>query len=172
MEKKHQPEVWMRGPLEGITPLLQAIAHALLQASEEADALMTGFPEILLWVKPAGMASAGFHLQHITGVINRLFTYARNEMLTTEQLDYLAMEGKTPQSEYGIGQLLAALDNQVAAAVEQLKATDTQHLTDARGIGRAKIPTTLMGLYVHAAEHTMRHIGQLLVTVTILKGGR
>jgi hypothetical protein len=43
-------------------------------------------------------------------------------------------------------------------------------LTHKRVMGRKLLPTTLIGLYVHAAEHTMRHIGQLSVTVRILKG--
>ena len=39
------------------------------------------FPPSLLWTRPAGLASVGFHLQHIAGVIDRLFTYARGEAL-------------------------------------------------------------------------------------------
>jgi hypothetical protein len=37
------------------------------------------FPDELLWEKVSGMASPGFHLQHLTGVLDRLFTYARGE---------------------------------------------------------------------------------------------
>src|ERR1700743_2676422 len=94
MADKNKPEVWLRGPLDGIPPLLQPVAHALLQAREEIDELMKDFPEELLWEKPAGMASPGFHLQHLSGVLDRLFTYARGEQLTQQQLTYLANEGK------------------------------------------------------------------------------
>jgi uncharacterized damage-inducible protein DinB len=38
-----------------------------------------------------------------------------------------------------------------------------------RFVGRAKLPSTVLGLLVHAAEHTMRHTGQLLVTVQVLR---
>ncbi|MEI9810890.1 MAG: hypothetical protein WDO16_25110 [Bacteroidota bacterium] len=50
-----------------------------------------------------------------------------------------------------------------------MKTTDEAILTSVRGVGRAKIPSTVMGLLFHAAEHTMRHTGQLLVTAGILK---
>jgi len=39
MANKNKPEVWLRGPLEGIPPLLQPVAHALLQAREEINEL-------------------------------------------------------------------------------------------------------------------------------------
>ena len=85
MGNKKKPEVWLRGPLDGVPALLQPVAHALLQAREEINELMIGFPEELLWEKLAGMASPGFHLQHLAGVLDRLFTYARNEQLLEQQ---------------------------------------------------------------------------------------
>jgi hypothetical protein len=84
-------EVWLRGPLDGIPALLQPVAHALLQAREEVNELMLNFPDALLWEKPAGMASVGFHLQHMAGVLDRLYTYARAEQLNQQQLDYLGI---------------------------------------------------------------------------------
>ena len=64
-----RPEVWLRGPVSGITPILQPVAHALLQAREEVEAMMANFPEEQLWSRPAGVASPGFHLQHLSGVL-------------------------------------------------------------------------------------------------------
>ncbi len=168
MADKKKPEVWLRGPLDGMPPLLQPVAHALLQAREEINELLAGFPDELLWLKVAGMASPGFHLQHLAGVLDRLFTYARGEALTAQQLDYLANEGK------GIVELSILLENfnrQVDIAIKQLSETDADTLTEVRGVGRAQIPSTVIGLMVHAAEHTMRHTGQLLVTVNVLKAG-
>ena len=78
------PEVWLRGPVAGVPPPLQPVAHALLQAREEVEGLMQDFPEPKLWEKPAGVASVGFHLQHFAGVLSRLFTYARGESLDAE----------------------------------------------------------------------------------------
>src|SRR5207237_6128851 len=88
------PEYWQRGPIEGIPPLLQPVAHALLQANTEIQDIIKDFPKEKLWQKAAGVASVGFHLQHIAGVLDRLFTYSRGESLTIEQLAYLSEEGK------------------------------------------------------------------------------
>src|SRR5205085_519792 len=94
-----QHEVWLRGPLPQVPALLQPVAHALLQAKEEVNRLMADFPEILLWIKPINMASPGFHIQHMTGVIDRLFTYANKDALTQQQLDFLHSEGEPPKKE-------------------------------------------------------------------------
>lgn len=165
------PEVWLRGPLDDFPGLLQPVAHALLQAREEIKQLMAGFPDKLLWEKPAGLASPGFHLQHLTGVLDRLFTYAQMEPLSQIQLAYLKAEGKPDENLIHADDLVKAFDRQVDKAIAQLKNTDEVILTETRGVGRAMLPSTVIGLYVHAAEHTMRHVGQLLVTVKILLNG-
>jgi uncharacterized damage-inducible protein DinB len=167
MSTTSQPEVWLRGPLPGLSVYLQPIAHALLQAREEIEALMEPFPEHLLWKSPAGAASPGFHLQHITGVLRRLFAYAEGKSLTAEELDYLKLEGK-PDSSITKANLLAALHKQVESALSMLQQWPEDQLTEPRSVGRAKLPSTVLGLLFHAAEHTMRHTGQLLVTVKVL----
>lgn len=166
---EHQKEVWQRGPLPGIKPLLQPIAHALLQAREEINQYMDGFPAALLWVKPAGMASTGFHLQHLSGVLDRVFTYARAEGLSDFQFAQLAEEGKDAANGYTVKELVERFDQQVDQALTQLRDTDEHTLPDYRGIGRAGLPSTVIGLLFHAAEHTMRHVGQLMVTAAVVK---
>ena len=165
----NKPEVWQRGAVDGIPALLQPVAHALLQAREEVNELMHDFPDQLLWEKPAGMASPGFHLEHMRGVINRLFTYARAEALNEEQLRYLSSEGTPYIDDEITKKIVAAFNKQIDDAIEQLKQTDENSLTAPRGIGRAQIPTTVIGLLFHTAEHVMRHTGQLVVTVRVLK---
>lgn len=166
MSNTNKPEVWLRGPLPGVPALLQPVAHALLQAREEINEMMDGFPNDKLWDNVAGMASVGFHLQHLTGVLDRLLTYARGESLTPEQLSYLQGEGTGAKP---VAALVAAFNRQVDKAIAQVKITDEVILTEVRGVGRAQVPSTAIGLMVHAAEHTMRHTGQLLVTVAIIK---
>ncbi|MEO6719345.1 MAG: DinB family protein [Ferruginibacter sp.] len=162
-------EVWQRGPLPGVLPLLQPVAHALLQAREEVNEVMADFPMALLWERPAGLACPGFHLQHLSGVLDRVFTYARNEKLTEQQFEQLAAEGKDIDRGYTTEDLVHRFDHQVDRALEQIKTTDQHTLTDFRGVGRSGLPSTVIGLLVHAAEHTMRHIGQLLVTVAVVR---
>ncbi|WP_266366057.1 DinB family protein [Tellurirhabdus rosea] len=159
-------EVWLRGPLPDMPALLQPAAHALLQAREELQTALADFPDPLLWERPAGVASVGFHLQHLTGVLDRLLTYARGEQLSSEQLAYLSAEGQP--ADLSVSTLLLRFGQQVDKALDQLRQTDEQTLTDVRGVGRAQIPSTVQGLLFHSAEHTMRHLGQVLVTAKVL----
>ena len=168
MTQSDMTEVWLRGPVPGIPFLLQPVAHALLQAREEVNALMIDFPEDYLWKRPAGVASVGFHLQHIAGVPDRLFTYARGESLSKAQLNALSLEGKSGQPGLLVMDFVRQFDKQVDIALEQLSKTNENTLSEPRGVGRAQIPSTQLGLLVHAAEHVQRHLGQLIVTVKIL----
>jgi uncharacterized damage-inducible protein DinB len=168
MAQAKQREVWLRGALEGIPALVQPVAHALLQAQEEIHEMMKGFSDELLWQRPAGVASPGFHLKHIAGVLDRLFTYAAGKSLTGQQLEYLKAEaGDT--GAITVQSLLGGLDAQIASSLEALKAIDEATITEPRGVGRQQLPSTVLGLLFHAAEHTMRHTGQLMVTVKVLK---
>lgn len=165
-------EVWQRGPVEGIPSLLQPVAHALLQVVEEAERHTENFPADLLWERPADVASVGFHLLHIRGVVDRLFTYARGESLTAQQLAELSSEKQSPAEVVQPGDLVNDLRQRVEKAIVQLRNTPESTLSDARAIGRKQIPTTVAGLLFHAAEHSQRHIGQLLVTARIVRAGR
>lgn len=161
-------EVWMRGPIAGLIPFLQPVAHAILQAREEVNQLMIDFPNELIWERPNGVASVAFHLQHLAGVLDRLFMYANNQILNEDQLELLALESDSTQFLTVKG-LLTRFNNQVNKSLTQLKNIEEKALLEPRGIGRKQIPTNQLGLLFHAAEHTQRHVGQLLVTVKILK---
>lgn len=162
-------EVWQRGPLADLESLLQPVGHAILQAQEELHEYLNDFPDQLLWIKPAGMASVGFHLQHLSGVLDRVFTYARSEGLTSFQFEQLEEEGKDSENGYSVRALIDRFDFQVTVAMKQLRETDINTLTEFKGIGRAGLPSTVMGLLFHGAEHTMRHLGQLMVTAAVVK---
>lgn len=161
-------EVWLRGiKTEGIDPLLQPAVDALLQAREEIIEMLQEFKEEVLWERPAGLASVGFHLKHISGFLDRLLSYAEGKALSGVQLTYLKKETETG------GTSLAALLETLITTIEQTTVRYSQFtatdLTKPRKVGRAGLPSTVSGLCFHAAEHTMRHTGQLLVTVVVLK---
>ncbi|MBF8962971.1 DinB family protein [Pontibacter sp. FD36] len=162
-------EVWLRGPLPDVPALLQPVAHALLQAREEVGSFMQDFPDELLWERPAGVASVGYHLQHLTGILERLFAYARGEQLSEQQLAYLYAEGKPVGEDKQSETLVQKFNEQVDKAMDQLRHTDESSLTESRRVGRAQVESTVMGLLFHAAEHSMRHVGQLLVTARVLR---
>ncbi|MDQ2658436.1 MAG: DinB family protein, partial [Bacteroidota bacterium] len=67
-------------------------------------------------------------------------------------------------------ELVSKLRAQADKAITQLRFTTESSLTEPRELGRKKIPTTVLGLLFHAAEHSQRHIGQMLVTARILQG--
>jgi uncharacterized damage-inducible protein DinB len=142
----------------------------LLQAREEVNAIMATFPDGQLWQRPGGVASPGFHLQHLAGVLDRLLTYARDQALTAIQLEELKGEGAPSEGQATVAELLNRFNIQVDKSLAQISETPETILTDIRYVGRSRIPSTVAGLLFHAAEHTMRHTGQLLVTARVLMG--
>jgi uncharacterized damage-inducible protein DinB len=171
MSNPSLPEVWLRGPVEGVPAVLMPAAHAFLQVGEEVAAVAAALAADELWVKPGGAASPGFHLQHIVGATDRLLTYARGEALSDAQKAYLKSEGTPGQPAATAESLVAAAQKSIADAVDVLRRTPAEDVTQARAVGRAALPTTVLGLLFHAAEHAQRHAGQLTTTVKILRGG-
>lgn len=161
--------VWLRGPVEGVPALLQPAAHAALEMAEELEAALKDVPDTLLWTKPHGVASIGFHLKHIPGVLDRMMTYAQGEQLSPLQRTQMEEE-QLVQDDATIAALMKRLRKQVSLYVEQLKQTDPATLDNPRGVGRLQLPSTVGGLICHAAEHTQRHTGQLLVTIRVQTG--
>ncbi|MES1241680.1 MAG: DinB family protein [Acidobacteriota bacterium] len=161
------PEVWLRGPVAEIPPLLQPVAHALLQAVEDIRRATEPLTAGHLWARPGGAASVGFHVRHAAGSLDRLFTYARGEALSEEQRAWLAAEAEPGSSP---AELAHTFERQVERALEQLRDTPESTLRDARGVGRQQLPVTVLGLLFHAAEHTQRHVGQIVTTAKIVQG--
>ena len=164
------PEVWLRGPLPDVTPLLQPAAHALLQCLEELRELLPTLTDAQLRARPGGAASIAYHVVHALGSLDRLYGYARGEPLSPAQLEVLAAE-KRVNDEAADG---AALAERFAAGVEralaQLRATPADTLTAPREVGRQRLPSTVLGLLSHGAEHTQRHAGQVATTARVVRG--
>ncbi len=159
-------EVWLRGPLDNISPTLVPVAHALLQASEDVDVAAHLTLE-QLWLKPGGAASVGFHLRHIVGSIDRLLTYARGEQLGEGQLGFLRSE------ENPVGnakQLIAQTKEAINKTVAILQTIKDETLFEPRSVGRKNLPSTVIGLLYHIGEHTSRHAGQIITTAKVVRG--
>lgn len=168
MAETKQPEVWLRGPIAGIAPLLQPVAHSLLQCREEVQSSIIGLTSEQIWSRPGGAAPIDYHIRHAIGSLDRLFTYARGDVLSPEQLAALAAE-RVPDAALSSGEQLASVFSAaIDRALEQLHATDESTLLDARAVGRAGLPSSVVGLLFHAAEHTQRHVGQAVTTAKIL----
>lgn len=159
-----QPEAWLRGPIEGIHPALMPVAHALQQAREDIYSLLTVTPEAIVWTRPGGAASLGFHVQHLGGALDRLFTYARGEVLSDAQKAAVKAEAAPASPAPALKTVVDATSAQIDTAMAQLRATSPDRLFDERRVGRAGLPSNVIGLLFHAAEHCTRHAGQAITT--------
>ncbi len=164
-----QPHPWLRGPVDGVPRELQPVAHALIQTLEEVREFADGFPDDLLWEPVAGLAPVGFHLKHIAGVIARLTTTAETGETTEQQRAAALAEREHGPSDATTAALVAAVEQAVGTALERLRRTDPARVYEPREVGRLKLPSTMIGMMFHAAEHSQRHCGQLLVTTRVVR---
>lgn len=161
-------EAWLAGPVPGVEPLLMPAAHAFVQVGHEVARVLDGLSVEQIWRRPGRSASIGYHLVHLAGATDRLLTYARGEALSESQLT-------TARSESGIrdldaAQLMASTSAAIDAALEQIRQTTAADLTAARAVGRQQLPSTVLGLVFHAAEHATRHAGQAATLRLIVTG--
>jgi uncharacterized damage-inducible protein DinB len=163
-----EPEVWLRGrEVDGVPVLLQPVAHSLLQCREELERVLEDLTPDRLWPASGGAASIGFHVLHAIGSLDRLLTYARGARLSDAQLLVLSQESQ-PDPDITAVDLLAAFDAAVERSIDQLRDTGPETLAQPRLVGRAKLPSTVIGLLFHAAEHTQRHVGQAITTKRLM----
>jgi uncharacterized damage-inducible protein DinB len=162
-------EVWLRGPIDQMPDLLMPAAHAFLQVAEEVEDVGSTLTADELWQRPGGAASPGFHLKHLVGATDRLLTYARGETLSPSQLAFLKAEKDPATPPESTADLVRGVQQAIDRALDQLRRTPVDTLTDKRTVGRAALPTNVLGLLFHAAEHAQRHAGQLTTTIKILR---
>jgi len=161
------PEPWLRGPVAGIDPELQPVAHCLVQVREDVERAVAGLGAEALRARPGGAASLAFHLKHIPGSIDRLFTYADGLLLSDAQKKEAAAEKEAPAEEPSA--LLAGFQAGLERALHRLRQWPSGNLAEERKVGRAGLPSTVRGLLFHAAEHAQRHTGAALATAKIVR---
>ena len=159
----------MRGALPGYPALLQPVAHSLLQFEEVREHLADVTLD-RLWTRPNEAASAGYHVRHAAGSLDWLLTYARGEQLSAEQLAALEREREPDLKPDGAVRLAVDFAHAIDRALAQVRDTPDSSLLEPRGVGRAQLPPTVLGLLFHAAEHTQRHMGQMVTTLKIVGG--
>lgn len=164
------PEFWLRGPVEGIPLVLMPVAHALLQSRKDLREAAGSLPTGEVWARPGNAASIGFHLRHIAGSLDRLFTYAQGRPVRDEQLIAMRREGNPCSPPATAEELLAWVDMAIEDAVRSLKSVPEHEILAARVVGRGQLPSNVLGILFHAAEHTQRHTGQVITTSKIIRG--
>ena len=163
-------EVWLRGPVPGIQPLLQPAAHTLLQVGEDVLPIVQDLTPARLWARPGGAASIGFHLAHLPGSLERLLTYSRGESLSPDQFARLTAERTVHEDRPELSRLLAAFLDGIEAAIEYLRTVSPEGVLQPREVGRKRLPSTTLGLIFHAAEHSARHAGQIVTLSRVVQG--
>lgn len=162
-------EPWLRGPIPGMPAMVMPAAHALMQAAEDIPPSVSGLTTAQLWALPGGAAAVGFHLRHLAGSIDRLLTYENGEMLSDEQ--FTAMDAEIEDDGRDADQLARDAVAAIERAIEMMRVTPPGTYLDARGVGRRKLPTTVLGLLLHIAEHTQRHVGGIIATAKVVRSG-
>jgi uncharacterized damage-inducible protein DinB len=163
------PEPWLRGPISGIQPLLQPVAHALTGVQEDLLPLLRSLREEDLWRSAGASAPIGYPLAHMTGSLDRLLAYARGESLTQAQWNAYAIEQKVTDVRPSLASLIESLSATLDRALSDLHGVSADRLLEAREVGRARLPSNVLGLLVHAAEHTVRHAGQISTLSHVLE---
>jgi len=150
----------MRGPIPGVDPMLTPLFYSFQMAREDLAVATADLLQAELWVRPFGLTPVGFHIRHLTGSTERLMTYVQGRELSAAQL--AAMEAESGPEEPTRDQLLQAMYQVFREAETVVRALDTGILSDSRTVGRKRLPTTVIGLLTHIAEHTQRHVGQAI----------
>ena len=154
----------MRGTHEELDPLRRGVVHALEQAGEDAERWAAPLREEQMIARPHGLPSVAFHLRHMVRSLDRLLTYAEGRMLDEAQLAALGTEHDAGSADRAMSEFREGL----WAAMQRVRAFDSARYGEARGIGRKQLPTTVGGLLVHCAEHTHRHVGQMVTTAKVV----
>lgn len=160
-------ESWLSGKLESFSDVLMPTAHALVQAISDLQKFTDLTDEELLKTLN-GSASVAFHLRHIAGSCDRLLTYAKGENLTEKQFEFLKNE-TAETSELNAEELVNQAVLQIEKVLEFCKNVSPDILFESRFVGRKKLPTNVFGLLFHIAEHTARHVGQVITTAKIVR---
>lgn len=160
-------EAWLRGPIEGVHPLVSPLLMSFAMAREDLARATAGLSVEQIWRRIDGVPTLGFQLRHIAGSVDRLGAYLRGELLSPEQLAVLRDEKSPGNAE--AAELLAGVDEAFKGCEAVVRALDPSKVTEPRSVGRKELPTTVIGLIVHIAEHTQRHVGQTVTIANLLR---
>jgi uncharacterized damage-inducible protein DinB len=162
-------EPWMRGTHEEVPAVLRAVIHTLESAREDVERWCAHLTDEEWNLRPQELAPAAFHVRHIARSIDRLLTYAEGEQLSGGQLELM----KTELEQRAKGsEVLREFEAALGRAETRIRAFAGSDLETRRTLGRKALPTTVGGLLVHVADHTSRHVGQLVATAKLAIASR
>jgi len=162
-------EPWLRGTHADIPAVARGVLHAFDLALDDITKWTEGLTDLEVHAQPLGLSPVSFHLKHIARSIDRLLTYAEGGQISAEQLVLLKSE---QGGEGTLAELLAELETSLSNAADRVRTLATADFNTFRGVGRKQLPTSIGGALVHVADHTQRHVGQVVTTSKVIKALR
>lgn len=162
-------EPWMRGTHADVPAAGRAVLHALDLALDDLKKWTGGLTEAEVHSQPLGLMPVARHLRHLARSTDRILTYAEGKRLSDEQLKALKAEDR---GEEPLSALLAEVEASFANAAGRIRALASSDLEAHRSIGRRQLPASAGGALIHVADHTQRHVGQVVTTAKVLRALR
>jgi len=162
-------EPWISGTHAEVPAVGRAVLHAFDLALDDLTKWTNGLTDAEVHAHPLGLPPVAFHLRHIARSTDRLLSYAEGNQLSAEQLTALKSEqsGDEPLSA-----LLSEVEVSFSNAADRIRVLATANFDTFRGVGRKQLPTSIGGALVHVADHTQRHVGQVVTTAKVIKALR
>lgn len=144
------------------------VLFSFQQVREDLARHTVGISDGEVWTPTPG-GTLGFHLKHLAGSVDRISTYLIGGTLTEAQLQQLSSES---DGQGSLSQLLNGIDQSLQRAEHRVCQSNPEQLFEPRTVGRKSLPSTVIGLLVHLAEHTQRHLGQAITLSQVVRGSR
>jgi DinB superfamily len=165
-------EPWLRGTHADVPAAARAVLHALDLALDDLTKWTAGLADAEIRASPLGLTPIAFHLRHIAGSTDRILTYAEGGQLSAVQLAALKGEQGSEGNQESLAELLAAVEAAFSDAGERIRVLAGANLDTPRFVGRKQLPASLGGAMIHVADHTQRHVGQVVTTAKVLRAMR
>jgi uncharacterized damage-inducible protein DinB len=162
-------EPWLRGTYAEVPAVGRAVLHAFDLALDDLTKWTEGLTDAEVHEHALGLPSVAFHLRHMARATDRLLSYAEGNQLSGEQLTALKAEQSGDQT---LSALLAEVEASFSNGAERVRVLATASFDTFRGVGRKQLPTSIGGALIHVADHTQRHVGQVVTTAKVLKALR
>jgi uncharacterized damage-inducible protein DinB len=162
-------EPWLRGTHTDVPAARRAVLHALELALDDLTKWTGGLTDAEIHSQPLGLNSIAFLLRHIAGSVDRILTYAEGSQLSAGQLARLKAEQGSEGNQESSAELLAAVEASFSNAAGRIRVLASADLNTPRFVGRKQLPTSLGGALIHVADHTQRHIGQVVTTAKVIR---
>ena len=158
-------EPWLRGTHSEVPAAGRAVLHALELALDDVTKWTAGLSDAEVHTQPLGLTAVAFHLRHIARSVDRILSYAEGNQLSAEQLTALKEEQVGDET---LAELLAEVEASFSNAADRVRVLATADFETFRGVGRKQLPTSIGGALIHVADHTQRHVGQVVTTAKAL----